>query len=59
MVNLIPKCKALLHQASRNPEALLFLVSGAIDHLRLLEEGAYSKPFEESWSPQVFTETWN
>lgn len=55
----IPRCKALLDRVAYNPEALLYLVSGSIDRLRQLEEGEYSKPFEESWTPQELTSSWN
>jgi hypothetical protein len=55
----IPKCKDLLLEVEDNPEALLYLLSGAIDRLNQLEEGSYTRVFKEAWTPQDLTGSWN
>jgi hypothetical protein len=58
-MSLIPQCKALLEQADQNPEALLYLLSGAIDSLNRLGEEDLGSIVKESWQSQYQPRVWS
>ena len=57
MKSPIDQAKELLLKVENNPEALLFLVSGAIDRLNFLSQGP--TPFEGSWVQDDVPDTYH
>ena len=57
-MSLIDETKQLLDKVESDPEALLFLISGAIDRLNALDCD-YKDAFSECWQTMAHSSTWN
>ena len=55
----VDQAKDVLELVADNPEALLYLISGAIDRLNAMEEGTIGKAFKETWYSQSISQAIN